>query len=554
MLKHLSISNYAIISDLSLDLEKGFSIITGETGAGKSIILGALSILMGARTEASVLKNKEKKCIIEAQFDIEAYGLESLFESYDLDWDATTYIRREITPKGKSRAFINDSPASVKILKEISSALIDIHAQNEALKMHEKSFQYEILDASLPNRDLLNNYTSLYHRWGSLTRQLQEKEQAYLKACADFDYYQFQVNQLAEANLQEDEQDSLEQRRDAMEHAESIHAALYQTSQGLNVDEVGVTPRLKEIYQTLQRVADHSKEVKELSDRLESAWYELRDISNEAEALASNYIYNPVELEEINQRLDTIYTLQQKHRVNTIAELLQIESEYADQIGSVSHMEQEIESLKDELHQITDQLTETANLLSEARSNVLGDIESYIQHILLDLGMPNASFKIQLDTTEKFNRWGNNEIEYLLAANKNQILEPIHKVASGGEVSRVMLALKSLLVQKKSLPTMIFDEIDTGISGDIARKMGLLLKEMGTNMQVINITHLPQVAALGDNHFFVYKSDSESETNSHIRKLTLEERLHEVAKMLSGETITDAALKNAKELMNDQIM
>ena len=550
MLKHLSISNYAIISDLSLDLEKGFSIITGETGAGKSIILGALSILMGARTELSVLKNKEKKCIIEAAFNVVDYDLKALFDHHDLDWEATTYIRREITPKGKSRAFVNDSPVSVKILKDVTASLIDIHAQNEALKMHEKSFQYEVLDASINDSSILSEYQRQYHLWSATSKLLKEKQEAYEKSCADFDYYQFQVNQLAEANLEDGEQDSLEQRRDAMENAESIHSALFQTTQGLNIDDVGVAPRLKEIYQMVQRVGDHAPEVKELGERLESAWYELKDIANEAESLCSSFIFNPTELEEINSRLDVIYTLQQKHRVNTIAELLEIEESYATKIGSVSHLEQEIEDIKNQLADIELCLGDLAKRLSAERMQVIPEIEDYIHQVLFDLGMPNASFHIQLSDEDRFNHWGANDIEYLLSANKNQDMEAIHKVASGGEVSRVMLALKSLLVKKKSLPTMIFDEIDTGISGDIARKMGLLLKDMGTNMQVINITHLPQVAALGDHHFFVYKSDSEFETNSHIRRLTTEERLNEVAKMLSGESITDAALSNAKELMD----
>ncbi|QZE13686.1 DNA repair protein RecN [Halosquirtibacter laminarini] len=549
MLKHLSISNYAIISDLSLDLGNGFSIITGETGAGKSIILGALSLLMGARADVSVLKDKQSKCILEAQFDVDAYGLQSLFELYDLDWDSICVIRREITPKGKSRAFVNDSPVSLKVLKEVSGRLIDIHAQNEALKMNESDFQYEVLDSSLADTCLLANYKSCYNQWRKITLDLKEKETALEKACADFDYYQFQVDQLSEASLKDGEQEELEQKRDSMENAEAIHSALYQTANGLSMDDVGITSRIKEIYHLISKVEDHSPEVKELSSRIENALYELRDIANESESLTTSFIFNPVELEDINQRLDLIYTLEQKHRVNSVAELLDIEYNFSQKIGSVSDLEESIASLKSDLELKLVELTHLASCLTDSRMGIVEAVEIYVHDILQDLGMPNAQFKVKIDIQDGFNQWGQNNIEFLLSANKNQLLEPVNKVASGGEISRLMLALKSLLAQKKALPTLIFDEIDTGISGDIARKMGLLLRKMGTCMQVINITHLPQVASLGDHHFFVYKSDSKTETNSHIRELNYDERIVEIAKMLSGEVVTEAALNNAKELL-----
>jgi DNA repair protein RecN (Recombination protein N) len=530
----------------------GFSIITGETGAGKSILLGALSLILGKRADSSALNDKSKKCSIEGVFQIEKYGLDSFFQQHDLDYDAQTILRREIAANGKSRAFINDTPVTLPVMKELGERLIDIHSQHQTLQLGNQWFQFKVIDTLAQHDTKLKTYKADFNKWTKLKKELATIQEAADKARADLDYFQFQFNQLDEAQLQAEEQEQQETELNTLSHAEEIKSNLSQVSSILyNDNNINTIDMLREAEQLLRKLTSFSNKAEELAQRTESSLIEIQDIAAEAESLAEQTEYNPGRAEEINDRLNLIYSLQQKHRVDTIAELLELKDSFDEKIQSVVSSDDQLIAIKEQIAQLEVKLLKQAEAISSKRRVAAKKVQSKVESVLTEVGMPNANFQVEINTLDTPNINGIDQINFLFSANKNGDLQEVSKVASGGEMSRVMLALKTLLSHSSALPTIIFDEIDTGVSGEIAGKIGNILREMAKGMQVINITHLPQVAGKGDFHYLVYKKDNAQETISHIRRLNREERIAELAKMLSGEQLTEAAINNAKELLLD---
>ncbi|TKG96538.1 DNA repair protein RecN [Puteibacter caeruleilacunae] len=550
MLSSLEIRNYALIKALKINFHEGFSIITGETGAGKSILLGALSLILGNRADSAALKDNDKKCFVEGVFDVTRYGLKSFFEQNDLDYDEQVILRREISPAGKSRAFINDTPVNLSVLRSLGVQLIDIHSQHQNLELSDHFFQLKVLDVVASHKTLLDDYCKGYKHWIDLKIKLQKVKDQAAQAKSDLDYHQFQLKQLEEAQLEGTVQEDLEQEMETLNHAEDIKAGLVEAYNMLGESELNVLNMLKDAGNSLRKLADYNKDIQQLSERLESNYYELQDVVSEIGSLGESLEYDPQRLAIVRERLDLIYDLQQKHRVATVEELLVIENDLREKVECVTGYDDEIASLEKELEAQREVIFVKAEKLSENRMKCVENIQQNVEEMLGHLGMPNAHFKVDLERLEQLGPQGIDRANFLFSANKNATLHEISKVASGGEISRLMLAVKAQLTSSKTLPTIIFDEIDTGISGDVADKMGGILKKMSKGMQVINITHLPQVAAKGDYHYFVYKKDNEDSTQSSIRHLEREERINELAKMLSGEKVTEAALTNARELLN----
>lgn len=549
MLKHLSVQNYALIDQLEVEFSEGLTIITGETGAGKSILLGALGLISGSRADTQALQDKTKKCIVEASFNIKGYALKDFFKANELDYEETTAIRREINPEGKSRAFINDTPVTLSQLKELGDVLIDIHSQHQTLTLNGSEFQLSVVDAFAKHEDVLETYRSDYKNYKTLEKQLNELVERESQAKKDLDYFQFQFNELEDANLQSDEQATMEQELETLNNSEEIKSGLSKAANGLNGGEQNLLTSLSEIKIALASFAKFKPEINELSTRINSSYIELKDIANELENLEQDIVYDPKRIEDLTQKLDAIYRLQQKHQVKTIEELIAIKDELSNKLLDFSSLETQIEKVKKELNKLQTSLTTLSKKITANRKKVIPKIEKEIASLLSALSMHNAQLKIEHTELETFSANGTDKVSFLFSANKGSDFKELNKVASGGELSRLMLSIKSLIAQLTALPTIIFDEIDTGVSGDVADKVGSIMTAISKAMQVITITHLPQIASKGKSHLFVYKEDKNNKTYSNIRKLSAEERIQEVAKMLSTGNPTTAAVSNAKELL-----
>lgn len=550
MLRTLYIQNYALIEKLDIDFETGFSVITGETGAGKSIILGAIGLLLGQRADVKAIRQGETKCVIEARFVISAYHMQSFFEDNELEYEEECILRRELYASGKSRAFINDTPASLTQMRELGEQLIDVHSQHQNLLLNKEGFQLNVLDILARNEEALEVYRQLYNEWKRLDKELNDLIVQAGQNKADEDYIRFQLEQLQEAHLEEGEQEELEQEAETLSHAEEIKAGLYRVEQTFASDEGGLLPAMKESLNTLQALQKVYQPSGELAGRMESVYIELKDIAQEIGSQGESIEFNPVRLEEVNERLNLIYSLQQKHRVQTVGELIALTEEYSEKLTAITSYDDQIAVLTDRRDEQYNKVKKQASLLTKARTVAAQEVEKQMGSRLIPLGMPNVRFHVEMGLKKEPGAQGEDTVNFLFSANKNGALQSISSVASGGEIARVMLSIKAMIAGAVKLPTIVFDEIDTGVSGEIADRMADIMQEMGEqNRQVISITHLPQIASRGRAHYKVYKKDSDTETNSHIRRLTSEERVEEIAHMLSGATLTEAALSNAKALL-----
>lgn len=550
MLRSLYIQNYALIEKLDINFGSGFSVITGETGAGKSIILGAIGLLLGQRADVKFIRQGASKCVIEARFEIAGYAMQPFFQENELEYEDECILRREVYASGKSRAFVNDTPASLAQMKELGEQLIDVHSQHQNLLLNKEGFQLNVLDILAHDEEALSTYQTLYREWKQTQQELEEQMNRAEQNKADEDYVRFQLEQLEEAHLAAGEQEELEQEADTLSHAEEIKAGLFRAEQTMTSDEGGLLDALKECLNTMQGLQKVYPVAGELAERLESTYIELKDISQEISGNGDEIEFNPARLEEVNERLNLIYTLQQKHRVSTVDELLELAEEYAAKLLNITSSDEQIEELKNRCEALYNKVKEQAAVLTKARTASAREVEKQMAARLIPLGMPNVRFQVEIGTRKEPGIHGADAVNFLFSANKNGALQSISSVASGGEIARVMLSIKAMIAGAVKLPTIVFDEIDTGVSGEIADRMADIMLEMGDrDRQVISITHLPQIAARGRAHYKVYKQDNETETNSHIRKLTAEERVEEIAHMLSGVTLTEAALNNAKALL-----
>ncbi len=551
MLQSIHIQNYALIDRLDIDFTSGFSVITGETGAGKSIILGAIGLLLGQRADVKAIKNGASKCVVEAKFRIATYDMEAFFEENDIEYEPEEcIIRRELSANGKSRAFINDTPASLAQMKVLGERLIDVHSQHQNLLLNKEGFQLNILDILAQDDKQLADYHRLYTNYKQVSRELEEFIAQAEKSRQDEDYIRFQLEQLEDADLKEGEQTSLEQEAETLSHAEDIKAGLYKAGQLIDGDESGGLSLVKEAMQTLQTVSRVYTPAQEWGERLNSCYIELKDISREISGAQEEIEFNPARLDFVNERLNLIYNLQQKHRVDSVEALIELTDKYRNQLNTITSFDETIAKLNKRKEDLYAQVLAQATVLTECRSRSARQIEEQMQALLIPLGMPNVRFAVEMTTRKEPDAKGMDSITFLFSANKNGTLQNVASIASGGEIARVMLSLKAMIAGAVKLPTIIFDEIDTGVSGSIAEKMALIMQDMGKqNRQVISITHLPQIAARGIAHYKVYKEDTETSTNSHIRLLTREERVREIANMLSGSTLTEAALNNARALL-----
>lgn len=551
MLKSLYISNYALISELQIDFNAGFSVLTGETGAGKSIILGALSLILGNRADTKSIKSDSDKCIIEAEFDLTTVKhISDFFLNNDLDKpNENCIIRRELTINGKSRAFINDTPVSLLVLRNLTSQLIDIHSQHDNLLLSNEGFQLDVVDIIAQNQVALQKYSHRYTEWQSLNSELKNLETKARRQSNELDFIQFQFKQLTEANLIDGEQEELEQELETLSHAEEIKSELL-TASHLFDNERATLTLLKEISASIQKIKSFISEGENLNFRIQSAYIELKDLHSEISTLAENIEYNSERLEYIENRLSEIYLLEKKFKVDTVVDLIGMRNEFDAQLQKIDSYDGEIEELKQKIASTQNLLSIDADELSKTRSEIANSIESAMVQQLIKLGMPNIQFKVQINMISTFTEKGIDEIQFLFSANKNREMQAVQLIASGGEISRLMLSLKYLIADKSNLPTIIFDEIDTGVSGEIAHRMAEIMKNMGTNLQVITISHLPQIAAKSSHHYLVYKDDSGAQTQTRIKLLDEEARIRELAQMLSAKKLTEASILNARELLN----
>jgi DNA repair protein RecN (Recombination protein N) len=550
MITSLSIKNYALIEKLSIDFSKGFSIITGETGAGKSIILGAIGLVLGKRADLTSLKNKEEKCVIEAQFEIGKYNLKEFFEANDLDYEEETIIRREILPSGKSRAFINDSPVNLQELQDLSLYLIDIHSQQQTQELSDENVQFKIIDAIANNNDIIAEYQKLLKSYKSDKSKLNALLKKQSDAGKEQEYHTFLLNELVAAQLKSGEQEELEADYEKLNNVEIIKESLDKSLTIANEEQFGVFHSLNEIKNALQKVSPFSVEYQNLFERVTSLTIEFDDVSKELENCSEKLLNDPAQLELINQKLQSIYNLQKKHQVSTVDELLQIQSDLGNSLLELDNMDEEIASLTKIIEEKAKELDVYASKIHQNRLDAIPTLSAQLVSILETLGMPNARFNMELQPSETYFQNGKDELQFLFSANKGTDFGLLKKVASGGEMSRIMLAVKAILAKYSKLPTLIFDEIDTGVSGEIAIRMGEIMKEMSATMQIFAITHLPQIAAKGDSHFKVSKSTVGDDTQSELKLLSQEDRIIEIAQMLSGANISDSALNHAKELLN----
>jgi DNA repair protein RecN (Recombination protein N) len=552
MLHQLNIHNYALIDNLEINFDAGLNIITGETGAGKSIILGALSLILGQRAESKYFFNQQKKCVIEGTFKIAEFHLKAFFEDNDLDYESDTVLRREISADGKSRAFVNDTPVNLATLKLLGEQLIDIHSQQATREINDPMFQLLVVDGVAGHQPLLTEYQINYRAYKKATTRLQQLIADSDKAKADLDYFQFQFDELEKASLSADEQEELEQELFALNNAEEIKRNLTGALYLLQEGETAVTLQVKEANQQLASLEKFNPEISGLYERLNSALIEIKDIASEIEQLEQRTQTNEARADEINTRLSLIYNLQKKHRVSSNAELLSLQEELSGKIQQALFGDEEIENLQQQIKLQKEDLNGLASQLSANRIKALPDIETQVMDTLAEMGMGNAHLKIEhtLTANQELTKTGIDHIRFLFTANKGHNLAEMSKVASGGELSRLMLSIKSIIARYTALPTIIFDEIDTGVSGEVANKVGIIMERLANNLQVITITHLPQIASKGESHYFVYKNNETATTYTQIRQLTEQERIVEIAKMLSGDKPGESALQNARELLN----
>ena len=549
MLKLLRISNFAIIDNLEINFEKGFSIITGETGAGKSIMMGALSLILGEKVDFKAIRNAEKKSVIEAVFSIGEYGLERVFEANDIDYESDECImRREILPNGRSRSFINDTPVTLPVMRSISMHLVDIHSQHSNLLLSQKSYQLGILDSIIGERGLIENYDKEYKKYTSLRNRLEELKRISSQRKAEEDYLRFQLGQLKELSLTEDEDAELESEERKLSNITEIKSALWDTEQLLDGEMQSVIGDVTTVSQKLGQIESVCSEAAELNDRISSILIDLKDISRTVAGLQSNLVDNPAELERIQERLNAIYSLETKHKVSSSNELLKLQNKLEAQLADIDSTEEEIGELEGEVALQRVETMKSAELLSAARKTAAASFASSLIGVATPLGMKNLRFEIEFEQVDLC-RDGIDSVQFLFSFNKQQALMPVSSSASGGEISRLMLCVKSIMARSMQMPTIIFDEVDTGVSGDIANRMGEMMKEISRTIQVITITHLPQVAVKGAVHYKVFKQDSADSTFTSIKRLDKEERVREIAQMLSGEAIDEAALNNAKSLL-----
>ena len=545
-----------MIESLDIDFHAGFSVITGETGAGKSIILGAIGLLVGQRADSKAIKTGASKCVVEAHFNISTYRLEEFFNENDLEYDGEECIlRREVHASGKSRAFINDTPASLAQMKALGEKLIDVHSQHQNLLLNHEDFQLNVLDILANSHEALQAYKSLYTSYKQTSRELAQLIVESEKNRQDEEYIRFQVKQLDDAQLQAGEQEELEQEAEMLTHAEDIKSSLYKVNQLMDEGEMNLVSLAKEGMQVLQSISRVYNPASEWSNRLESCYLELKDMAHEIANASDEVEFNPTRLDYVNERLNLIYTLQKKHQLSSVEELLALADNLREKLDAITSSDDHIQELTKKKDLLYQQVLSQAEVLTRLRTGASKEIESQMQAYLIPLGMPNVRFAVELSPRKEPDASGMDNVSFLFSANKNGTLQQVASIASGGEIARVMLSLKAMIAGAVKLPTIIFDEIDTGVSGSIAEKMALIMQEMGqADRQVISITHLPQIAARGAQHYKVYKEDTEVGTNSHIRILNEEERINEIAHMLSGATLTEAALNNAKALLNNEIL
>lgn len=550
MLTSLSIKNFALIDHLEIEFFKGFSIITGETGAGKSIVLGALGLLQGKRADLGSLKNKDEKCVIEGQFKVDPYKLEELYSFLDMDYEPITIIRREILPSGKSRAFVNDSPVNLTDLQELSAVLLDIHSQHQTSELSEETYQIKVIDAIAKNEETLEEYQKqlkLYKASVSELKQLKEEEIELLK---EQDYNAFLLEELEALQLTTIDQVELESEFEKLNNVEHVRESFAQATQILTTDQMGVIQGLKELRQTLQKTATVSKDYEELYNRVVSAEIELADLANEIEREIDHVVSDPERLTVLHERLQVLYALQKKHQVNSVEELIAIETGLNDKVFKVGEVQHKIVAVEQQIEVLLVKLDQLADQLSQARQQAIPALSDQLVEILTLVGMPHATFQFDFKTVDQYLTNGKDQMQLQFSANKGMDYGLLKKVASGGELSRIMLAIKAILARYSNLPTIIFDEIDTGVSGEVADKMGVIMKDMSTLMQVFAITHLPQIAAKGHQHYKVFKASEGESTTSKLIQLDQEHRVEEIAQMLSGKDITASALQHAKELLN----
>jgi len=550
LLTQLSIKNYALINELKIDFSSGLSIITGETGAGKSILLGALGLVLGNRADSSTLKDNSKKCLVEAKVSIANYNLREFFEEVDLDYEDHTIIRREILPSGKSRAFVNDTPVNLSILNDLRSNLIDVHSQHQTLSLSDTNFQFSVIDALAKNASKIESYKKGLIKLKNLKKQLEDLKTSQREANQQHDYNLHLFNELNDANLEIDEQEILEEKLEKLNNIEDIKINLSEALEISINEEIGLQTLLNTLENRLSKISSFSKEYKDLSDRITSVKIELDDIVSELEDENENVEFNPNEAEELNYRLQLIYNLQKKHYVNSNKELLEILEELSNKIIAVESSEEVINQKESEIKEVEQKLNDLAEKISKARQKVIPSLQSALQSLLSDLGMQNARFSIKVNLKDSYFSNGKDELQFLFSANKGGSFGELKKVASGGELYRIMLVIKKILSENISLPTIIFDEIDTGVSGEISNKIATIMQQMSKQMQVITITHLPQIAAKGNNHYKVYKEDINNTTTTNLRLLSPDERIVEIAEMLSGKEFSETAITHAKELLN----
>ena len=549
MLQQLNIKNYALIEDLSVDFSEGFSVITGETGAGKSILLGALGFVLGDRADAGVLFDKEKKCVVEAHFQLESNDLRTLFESNDLDFDEECIFRRELSPQKKSRAFINDTPVSLQTMKEIGNQLVDIHSQHDSLLLTDADFQLHLLDEIAQNNSLLADYQTNYTVYNSIKRKLNSLRETATKNIAENDYLKFQLDELRKAQLKEGEYADIEQRLNLMENAEEIKSLLFSANGLLENSETAILPQLNELTSVLHRLKQLVPNAEELQQRIENAQVELKDIAYDLERLEGDSQFDEDQLQELQERSDLLNRLMMKHHVKEFEELIQLRDELEAKVNAFENIDQEIEQTEKALKEQTKLLQQLASKLHTQRMKASKTFSQSVTDLARQLAMPHAVFQIAVETLNDFTSNGLDQVRFMFSANKGVAVAELSKVASGGELSRLMLSIKSVVSQHNYIPTLIFDEIDTGVSGEVAAKIGGIMQQMGSSLQLIAITHLPQVASKATHHFFIYKDNEGIRTQSHIRLLSSEERVGEIAKMLSNDKVTPEALKAAEVLL-----
>ena len=549
MLRNLTIDNYALIDRLDIDFDDGLSVITGETGAGKSIILGALSLVLGSRADSKVALDASSKCVVEATFDVEPYSLEALFDELDVDYSASTIVRREILPNGKSRAFVNDTPVGLQQLRTLTSRLIDIHSQHENLMLSNTDFQLDIVDTLADTADDLQKYSDLFNRYRDTRQQLRSLRDESDKFLAEKDYIEHQLSELVAANLVDGEQQSLEEEQNLINHSQEVIETLSAIMASLDGEESGVLSLLKSASTHIGRLEKYINRASEFADRINSSFVELKDIASELSAIIESTEFSEERKHFIDDRLNLIYSLQQKHRVSSVTHLLDIQDDFARRLDLIENFDDRISSLQTQIDELEKQLSAAAERLSQRRMSVGSLIEEKTEAMLHELGMPNGRFEVSFSATDDFTSRGRDKIEFLFSANKNRSPQPVAEIASGGEISRLMLVIKSLVAASQALPTIIFDEIDTGISGEIARKMGEIMQTMSASMQVVAITHLPQIASKGKTHYKVFKDESGETTQTRIACLTADERIVEIAEMIAGKNPSRSALDSARELL-----